>query len=94
MDCLVNHNSYGDYEEEIRTKIIPLSDIAPVDLLPKDDVVVPTVVELPKLAISKKRIKAFLDVDNAHDILSSAVYLHEYPAPDEHLALLERLYLV
>jgi hypothetical protein len=93
VDCRVKHYSYGDYEEEIGTKKIPLSDITPVDLLPKDDVVVPAVVELPKLAISKKRIKAFTDVENAHDILSSAVYGHEHPAPDEHLVLLEKLYL-
>jgi hypothetical protein len=93
VDCLVKHYSYGEYEESFRTNKMLLSDIAPVDLLPKEDIVVPTVVEIPKLAVSKKRIKAFMDADNAHDILSSAVYNHEYPAPDEHLCLLERLYL-
>jgi hypothetical protein len=93
VDCQVQRSGYEDYKEEIRTKKIPLRDIAPVDLLPQADVVIPSVVELPKLAMSKKRIQSFLDAESAYDILSSAVYKHEYPAPDDHLVLLEKLYL-
>ncbi len=34
-----------------------------------------------------------MDIDHAHDILSSAVYRHDYPVPNDHLVLLEKIYL-
>jgi hypothetical protein len=82
-----------DYEETLETNEIPLEDIAPIELVTKAEVVLPAVLALPKLRISRKRIKAFMEIDHAHDILSSAVYKHEYPVPDDHLVLLEKIFL-
>jgi hypothetical protein len=59
-------------------------------LIPKDDVVPPTVLELPKRAIARKGIEAFIGIDHAHDILSSTVDKHDYPVLDNHLVLLEK----
>ena len=87
------HSWDEDYEETLETSEIPLEDIAPIELVPRAEVVLPAVVELPKLRISKKRIEAFMEIDHAHDILSSAVYKHEYPVPDDHLVLLEKIFL-
>jgi len=92
VDCQVNRYSlYDEYEEIIQTVAISLKEVAPIELVTKQDIVVPTVVDLPKLALSNKRIKAFLDAENAYDILSSAVYNHEYPVPEDYLILLEKL---
>ena len=91
--CKVTHYWDEDYEETLQTSEIPLSDVAPIELVPKADIVLPPEQELPKLAIPRKRIEAFMDIDHAHNILSSAVYRHEYPVPDDHLVLLEKLYL-
>ena len=93
VDCRVKHSWDDDYEETLETSEIPLGDIAPIELVPKADVVLPAVLELPKLQISKKRIEAFMEIDHAHDILSSAVYKHEYPVPDDHLVLLGKIFL-
>jgi len=91
--CRVKHYWDEDSEETLETSEIPLGDIAPIELVPRDDVVLPPVLELPKLAVSRKRIEAFMDIDHAHDILSSAVYKHDYPVPGDHLVLLEKIYL-
>ncbi|PLW83310.1 hypothetical protein CWI75_07885 [Kineobactrum sediminis] len=91
--CKVTHPWYEGSDETLETSKIPLADIAPVDLVPKADIALPGLLELPKLAISKRRIKAFIDIHNIHDILSNAVYRHDTPAPDDHLVLLEKLYL-
>ena len=78
----MKHSWDEDYQETLETSEIPLEDIAPVELVPRADVVLPAVLELPKLRTSRKRIQAFMEIDHAHDILSSAVYRHEYPAED------------
>jgi len=91
--CRVKHSWDEDLEETLETREMPLVDIAPIELVPKADVVLPAVLELPKLRISRKRLEAFANIDHAHDILSSAVYKHEYPIPDDHLLLLEKIYL-
>jgi len=91
--CRVKHYWDDDSEETLETSEIPLGDIAPIELVPRDEVVLPPVLELPKLSISRKRIEAFMDIDHAHDILSSAVYRHDYPVPNDHLVLLEKIYL-
>ena len=91
--CTVTHPWYDGSEETLETSAIPLGDIAPIELVPKADVVLPALLELSKLAISRKRVEAFIDINNVHDILSDAVYRHDYPAPDDHLVLLEKLYL-
>lgn len=92
VDCRVNHPGWDDgYQERIKTAEMSLNDIVPVDLAPKADVILPAVVDLPKLHLSKKRINAFVDAEHAYDILSSAVYQHDYPVPEEHLVLLEKL---
>tara|TARA_R110001599_G_scaffold353815_1_gene598843 strand:- start:88503 stop:88736 length:234 start_codon:yes stop_codon:yes gene_type:complete len=44
-------------------------DIAPIELAARADIVLPAVLELPKLRISKKQIEAFKEIDHAHDIL-------------------------
>lgn len=91
--CWVKRYWDDESEEAIETSKIPLGDIAPIELVPREDVVLPPVLELPKLSISRKRIEAFIDIDHAHDILSSAVYRHDYPVPNDHLVLLEKIYL-
>ncbi|RLA45126.1 MAG: hypothetical protein DRR42_19700 [Gammaproteobacteria bacterium] len=91
--CRVKYYWDEDSEETLETSEIPLGDIAPIELMPRADIVLPVVLELPKLRISRKRIEAFMDIDHAHDILSSAVYKHDYPVPDDHLVLLEKIYL-
>jgi hypothetical protein len=92
VDCrIIRHSLYDEHEEIIKTVAIPLAEIAPVDLIRKADVLIPAVVDLPQVTLSEKRIKAFLDAENAYDILSSVVYNHDYPVPDEHLVLLEKL---
>jgi len=91
--CRVKHYWDEDSEEILETSEMPLANIAPIELLPRDEVVLPPALELPKLSISRKRIEAFMDIDHAHDILSSAVYRHDYPVPNDHLVLLEKIYL-
>lgn len=93
VDCRVKRPGWYDdgYEETIKTAEIALDEVAPVELITKQDITLPTVIDLPKLLLSKERIKAFLDAENAYDILSSAVYNHDFSVPDDHLILLEKL---
>ena len=91
--CRVKQPWDDDFVETFETAELPLSDIAPIELVPIKDVVLPKVPEIPKLAIPRQRIEAFMDIDHMHDILSSAIYRHDYPAPDDHLVLLEKIYL-
>ncbi len=91
--CRVEHYWDDDFVETVETSEIPLGDIAPIELVPRDEVVLPPALELSKLSVSRKRIEAFIDIDHAHDILSSAVYRHDYPVPNDHLVLLEKIYL-
>ncbi len=91
--CRVKHSWDEDSEETLETSEIPLGHIAPIELVARADVVLPAALELPRLRISKKRIDAFMNLNQAHDILSSAVYKREYPVPDDHLILLEKIFL-
>lgn len=93
VDChVIRSNWREEHEEKLQTSKITIDSIAPVELIPSKDIIVPPVVDPKKLSISKKRIKAFVEVDQAYDILSSAVYRHDFPpAPDDHLVLLEKL---
>ena len=88
----ITRYSWGDdTEETVVTKRIPIESISPVKLLSKGPVSIPTIIDTEKLSLPKKRIQAFLDAERAYDIISDAMYRHEYPAPDDHLILLDRL---
>jgi len=91
--CRATHFCDEHLEETLETSEIPLRDIAPIQLVTKDDIALPAVLELPKLGVSRRRIEAFVEVDRAYKILSSAVYKYDYPMPDDHLVLLEKIYL-
>lgn len=77
-------------EKKFQTSKITIDTIAHVEWIPRKDIIVPPVVDLKKLSISKKRIRAFLEVEQAYDILSTAVCRYDFrPIPDDHLVLLE-----
>jgi hypothetical protein len=51
----------------------------------------PTTVEMTKLSLSKERVQAFMDAEQALDILSSTIYKSQVQGPGDHLVLFEKL---
>ena len=95
VECSVG-SGYGDYEErrQMKTVSIPVTSIAPVELLQPRDVRLPTCLDIEKSHLSKERLRAFLDAERAYDILSTAVYQSErLETPPESLVLFEKLCL-
>lgn len=88
----INQHRWCDDIEEVHTSDeVPISEVSPVELLKDTELTLPTTVALPKLSLSKERVQAFLDAEQALDILSSALYKSELEKPADHLVLFEKL---
>lgn len=95
VECRVS-SGVGDYktERDVRTATIPVTSVAPVELLQPRDVTLPTCLHIDKLHLSKERLTAFQEADRAHDILSAATYQSDrLESPPESLVLFEKLCL-
>lgn len=70
----------------------PLEGVVPVELLPNTTVELPAEIRQSALKPYAKRLRALQDVENAFDLVSSALYRMDSAVPDEHLALMDRLW--
>ncbi|MDB4542784.1 hypothetical protein N9241_00930 [bacterium] len=93
ISTINQHRWCDDIEETHTSDEVPISEISPVELLKDTELTLPTTVALPKLSLSKERVQAFLDAEQALDILSSALHKSELQRPADHLVLFEKLLL-
>ncbi len=70
----------------------PLEGVVPVALLPNTTVELPAEIRQSARKPYAKRLRALKDVEDAFDLVSSAVYRIDGAVPDEHLALVDRLW--
>lgn len=91
ISTINQHRWDDDHQEQIETEEIPINEISPVELLMDSEQVLPTTVELTKLSLSKERVQAFIDAEQALDILSSTIHKSQVQGPGYHLALFEKL---
>ncbi|MEW8288117.1 MAG: hypothetical protein AB2697_19215 [Candidatus Thiodiazotropha endolucinida] len=78
--------------DQFETAKIPLEGVVPVELLPNTTVELPAEIRRSVLKPYAKRLRALKDVEDAFDLVSSAVYRIDGAVPDEHLALVDRLW--
>ena len=78
--------------DEFETAKVPLEGVVPVELLPDSTVELPAAIRQSALKPYAKRLQALQDIENAFDLVSSAVYRMDSAVPDEHLALVDRLW--
>jgi hypothetical protein len=78
--------------DQFETAKIPLEGVVPVELLPDRTVELPAEIRHSALKPYANRLQALQDVENAFDLVSSAVYRMDSAVPDEHLALVDRLW--
>jgi hypothetical protein len=91
ISTINQHRWCDDFEEVYESDEVPIGEISPVELLKDTELTLPTTVVLPKLSLSKERAQAFLDAEQALDILSSALHKSELQKPADHLVLFEKL---
>lgn len=78
--------------DQFETAKIPLEGVVPVELLQNTTVELPAEIGRSALKPYAKRLRALKDVEDAFDLVSSAVYRIDGAVPDEHLALVDRLW--
>ena len=78
--------------DEFETAKVPLEGVVPVALLPNTTVELPAEIRQSALNPYAKRLRALKDVEDAFDLVSSAVNRIDGAVPDEHLALVDRLW--
>lgn len=92
VECVRKAWREEDPPERFVTGSLNLQEIMPIDYLPLRDVPLSPVISRAVVAPYRERLRALLEVDRVHEMLSDAAYALEREVPDERLAVADRIW--
>lgn len=92
VECIRKAWREEDPPERFVTGSLNLQEIMPIDYLPVREVPLSPVISRAVVAPYRERLRALLEVDRVHEMLSDAAYAIEREVPDERLAVADRIW--
>jgi hypothetical protein len=92
VECTRRAWREDDPPVRIGTGRMSLKSIMPIDYMPVREVVLSPVVSRTAVAPYRERLRALLDAERVHEMMSHAAYAIEREVPDERLAIADRMW--